>query len=188
MAEKELPPVELLHKILRYEPETGKLFWRHRPVEMFSDGKFSAERAAAMWNGRFAGKEAFTAKTADGYPNGRFAGVTYRAHRVVWAMCKGKPPMRHIDHINGDRADNRIKNLRDVSNHENTKNRFRRQDNTSGAVGVVWKKQAQKWTAKIGVAGKTLHLGYFESFEAAQAARQTAEVEHGFHANHGRTA
>lgn len=187
MAEKPLPPVELLHKILRYEHATGKLFWRHRPVEMFRDGKFYAERVAAAWNSRFAEKEAFTARV-DGYPCGRFSGSTYRAHRVIWAMCKGSDPTLDIDHVNGDRADNRIENLRDVSNHENTRNRKRRLDNTSGVVGVIWRTKTQTWQAKIGVAGRTLHLGYFDSFDDAVAARKTAEVKHGFHENHGRAA
>lgn len=170
-----------MRKLLRYERETGKLFWLERPREMFPD-----ERAWKIWNTRYAGKEAFTADNGNGYRRGAVFDKMYRAHRVIWAIHTGAWPDDHIDHINGVRDDNRIDNLRAVSHAENQKNCRGRKDNTSGVMGVHWYKRRGAWQAYIKVAGKNKHLGYFKSKEDAIAARAAAEIEYGFHENHGR--
>lgn len=187
MAAKPLPPQDLLHQLLRYEPETGKLYWRERPVSSFEDGEHSAERRAIAWNGKYAGTEACSAKKKNGYLNGRFFGSYYFAHRVIWKMVHGSDP-EHIDHVNGIKADNRITNLRSVSNHINHKNMPRQNNNTSGVTGVGWHGVTQKYHARIKVSGRTIHLGLFETFEDAVAAREAAELRYGFHRNHGRRA
>ena len=183
---KELPSPELLRKLLRYEPETGKLFWRERTPDLFKDGKYSAERNCAAWNGAWSGKEAFTAIDGQGYKVGSIFCCDYTAHRVIWAMVHGEWPIKQIDHINGIRDDNRITELRDVTHEENSKNQKRPLTNTSGVVGVSWYGRVQKWHARIQVGGKPKHLGYFTDFNEAVAARKAAEVKHGFHENHGR--
>lgn len=182
---KDLPPPELLRKLLSYKPDTGRLFWKERSADMFTDGKQTAEHICANWNSRFAGKEAFTTDNGYGYRTGSIFDCTYMAHRVIWAMIHDECPDT-IDHINGVRDDNRIENLRSVSLAENLKNQKRYSRNTSGVCGVYWHKRDNKWDAQIRVGGKLMHLGLFTDFDEAVAARKKAEVEHGFHQNHGR--
>lgn len=183
---KELPSPELLRKLLRYEPETGKLFWRERQVEMFTDGKYSAERSCAAWNSALVGKEALAAPHKEGYKQGRIFGRIYLAHRVIWAMVYGEWPLKCIDHISGVRDDNRIENLRAVSQAENSKNQKRRSNNISGVTGVIWHRPTQKWQAYIKINGNQKHLGLFTALNEAAAVRKAAEAEHGYHPNHGR--
>jgi hypothetical protein len=181
MAKRELPTPEELRQLLRYEPETGKLYWLERPLEMFRD-----EWLGKAWNTRWAGEEGLATPDSYGYLRGEIHGVSFFAHRVAWALTHGDWPIEQIDHINGQRDDNRIANLRCVSHAENQKNSALRKDNTTGRTGVHWHKKCGKWVAVIGVDGRPLHLGYFERFEDAVAAREKAEIEHGFHPNHGR--
>ncbi|WP_446719173.1 HNH endonuclease signature motif containing protein [Halocynthiibacter sp. C4] len=108
-----------------------------------------------------------------------------RAHRVIWAMFYGRWPAKDIDHINGDRTDNRISNLRHVSRAENARNSSRSSANTSGRTGVYKVKKSGKWNARIRVDGRFINLGFFKEFEAACAARAVAESKYGFSARHG---
>ena len=179
---KELPSPELLRKLLRYEPETGKLFWKFRPREMFV-----TKNIFGTWNTRWANAEAFTAVDGSGYKQGHAAGKHFRAHRVVWAVHFGRWPNHEIDHINGIKTDNRICNLRDVRHHDNMKNVSVPQASKSGHVGVRWVQEYRRWYAVIGNSGKRLYLGSFATKEGAIAARKQAEIEMGYHPNHGRT-
>lgn len=182
---KELPSPELLRKLLRYEPETGKLFWRERTPDMFEDGEQGAEWACNRWNSRYSGKEAFATIDGRGYKQGSIFGRNYRAHRVIWAMVYGEWA-EEIDHIHGVKDDNRISELRAVTHVQNGRNKKRPSTNTSGVVGVRWNKRRQKWHARITVGGNQNHLGLFTDFDEAVAARKVAEVKYGFHENHGR--
>ncbi len=181
MAAQELPDPELLRKLLRYEPETGKLFWNHRPLDMFKK-----KQTWAAWNTRWAGKEAFTSTNLHGYRQGNIFKCVTRAHRVIWAIVTGRWPSEQIDHINGIRTDNRLQNLREVSGSENSKNKCQRSNNTSGVTGVSWSRDKQKWLADIRVNRKQIYIGRFDNFEDAVAARKAAEAKYGFHENHGR--
>ena len=185
MTAKNLPSPDLLRKLLRYDPDSGKLYWRERTPDMFTDGKRSAEESCKAWNSRYSGKEAFTA-FRNGYPHGSIFSSIYSAHRVGWAIYFGECPVDEIDHINGICSDNRIKNLRSVSRSENMKNQKLRLRNTSGVCGVHWHSAKGKWQAYITSQGKNIHLGYFTDKDDAIAARKAAEVKYGFHANHGR--
>lgn len=187
MASRALPPQDVLRQLLSYDPETGKLFWKERDVRWFKDGRRSAQGNADWWNKRFAGKEAFTAREGSGYASGGIFGVIHKGHNVIWVMENGSI-QGEIDHINGDKADNRLCNLRDVSRAENMRNKSRNANNVSGVPGVFWHTASNAWVAKIGVDMKSVHLGVFPTFEAAVAARKAAEREHGFHENHGRAA
>lgn len=121
--------IELLRQLLRYEPETGKLYWLSRDVSLFHE---SATRTAAgtckWWNGRFAGKEAFTATGVHGCRAGRIFGQAHYAHRVAWALHHGGWPTDEIDHQDGDRANNRISNLREVMRQQEAGNTADLQD------------------------------------------------------------
>lgn len=138
-----------------------------------------------MWNTRYAGKEAFTA-ISNGYRRGRIFDHSFSAQRVVWAYVHGKWPANDIDHINGKRDDNRIVNLRDVTNADNHKNMRKRSDNTSGFTGVTWCKLYNKWNASIQVSGKRKNLGYFHDIDEAKTARMRAVAANAFHPNHGK--
>lgn len=94
-----------------------------------------------------------------------------------------------VDHINHDRTDNRIENLRLVNANENCKNQKASTRNKSGVVGVSWKSQKNKWHAQIMVDGKQIHLGFYDDIndaKDAKDARKVAERKYGFHENHGK--
>lgn len=184
MAAKALPDYDVLHKLLRYEPESGTLYWRERPLDMFTaSGRFTAEAFCRGWNNSFANKPALNCIEPRGYRKGAVFGVIYAAHRIIWKMETGQDP-QDIDHINGCRSDNRFTNLRDVTGAENTRNAQIRSDNTSGHVGVCRSGSSDRWVASIG----SKYIGSYRDIEDAIAARQAAETASGYHPNHGRTA
>lgn len=171
---------ELL-KLLIYDPDTGKLFWLSRDLSMFN-----SKRDYIWWNNRFANKEAFTSDNGDGYKVGSINGKNFKAHKVIWLLVYGETPKDQIDHINGDRSDNRLENLRMVSFLDNMKNQKMRSTNTSGHTGVYWYKRYDKWVAKINQNNKQITVGYFISKEDAIRARKMAEEKYNYHLNHGR--
>ena len=183
MTAKDLPTPVTLRKLLSYDPDTGLLTWKHRPLEMFA-----TEPAGKTWNTRFSGKPAFTTLHDRGYRQGFIYHKSYYAHRVAYAIYHGNWPVMGVDHVNGNTGDNRIENLRDVSPSVNGRNAAMWSNNTSGVCGVGWSKASKKWRAQIRVRNKDYHLGAFENFDDAVAARKAAEVEYGFHPNHGRPA
>jgi len=123
----------------------------------------------------------------NGYRFIKFKGRHYRAHRLAWLIVYGEWPLE-IDHINGIRHDNRMKNLRVVTSQENNRNRTIPSNNTSGVMGVSWNITAKKWKAKIEGNGKQIYLGIFNLKEDAIKARKEAEIKYGYHPNHGRVA
>ena len=114
-------------------------------------------------------------------------GKSFPAHRLIWMMVYGYWP-NEIDHINGNKQDNRLCNLRNVTRLENMRNQCVQKNSTSGVTGVYWNKWDKKWAARITVNRKFVHLGYFSNKEDAIATRKAAEVKYGFHENHGRKA
>lgn len=176
--------VSLLHKYFLYDADTGLLSWRKRTPDMLpGNAVCGREGECAAWNTRYAGTQAFVAAGSNGYHHGTVAGRALKAHRIAWAMTHGRWPTE-VDHINGDRSDNRIANLREVNRQTNSRNRGRRSDNSSGVVGV--RCVQGRWKARIHDNGKERHLGTFTSREAATAAWREAAERLGYHANHGR--
>jgi hypothetical protein len=188
MAVKPLPDQETLLKLLRYEPETGKLYWRERPVSMFRPGNTSSEHNCKVWNAAHAGREAYPCKNprgSRGYVQANLLGSKYLKHRIIWKMMTGQDPIE-VDHINGDKSDNRWMNLRAVGRRENSKNLCLHERNNSGCTGVFWNNQFSRWQASISANGRRMHLGLHTSKESAIIARKAAERDLGFHPNHGR--
>ena len=178
MSKRSLPPPELLLQLLRYEPETGKLFWRARPREMFDN-----DRLMKRWNTRYANKEAFTC-ILNGYYVGAVLAIPCKAHRVIWAMETGVWPENDIDHINRNRSDNRFSNLRSATRSENSKNVCSLPGSTSAYIGVSWHRASKRWIAQVSVNGKSVHLGCFNcEIEAAKAYDAAARFHYGEFAN-----
>lgn len=176
---KKLPSPQQVRKLLRYEPNTGKLFWRVRTPDMFSNSYRAADGNCRNWNSKHAGKEAFTS-VSNGYLVGSVFGIKMKSHRVIWAYTYGAWPKNQIDHIDGNKSNNRIENLRDVSNLINHRNMKRSSLNTSGHTGVH--RHQGKWRVKLG----NKHIGVYKNLDQAVKARLKAEAENNFHKNHGR--
>lgn len=115
---------------------------------------------------------------------------------LVYVSCRGSPVHSLVnktpkglctDHISGNTLDNRKSNLRSVSKKENGRNCRVNTDNSPGVCGVSFRKDTSKWSAKITVDCKVIYLGTcYETFEDAVKARKLAEIQYGFHENHGR--
>ena len=103
----------------------------------------------------------------------------YLIHRLIWAWHGySLEPNQQIDHIDGNRLNNCIENLRPASNKQNQENRKSAQkNNKTGVKGVCWSKAKKKWEAYISHNGTKKHLGYYENIEDAKAARIAAEKE-----------
>lgn len=117
-----------------------------------------------------AGKRAGCLHTKDGYRYVQYNKKLYSEHRIIWELLNGEiPEGLCIDHINRDRSDNRIENLRLVTISENGFNR--------GAKGYHWNSSEKKWKAAIRLNGVTTHLGYFSSEDDARQAYLKAKNE-----------
>ena len=165
-----LPSQAILKELLDYDPESGVLRWRAR----------TGPDALRCWNSRWTGKVAFTT-LSNGYHQGCILGQRVFAHRVAWKWWSGEDA-GEIDHINGEKTDNRIANLRSVTRIENSRNQRLRASNKTGVSGVFWVEE--KGFYQVTCAGR--NFGRFTRKSDAIAARRAAERELGFHPNHGR--
>lgn len=109
----------------------------------------------------------------------------YLAHRLAWLYMYGEFPKEQLDHVNHERNDNRIANLREVTHQENGCNQKLRCTNTSGVMGVSWDKVRNKWAVAIKAKSKLIHLGRYKTKSRAISVREMAEILYGFHKNHG---
>ena len=160
MRERNIIDQNYLRSLLEYDPDTGHFFWR-------SSGK-----------GRKLGQPAgaLNRTKGQGYVSIGIDKSKFRAHRLAFIYMTGDCP-DEIDHINGDRADNRWDNLRAVTRSQNNMNATRRGDNSSGQRGVSWVGRVNRWRAFITIEGKQKHLGYFIHFDEACAAYRAAAIE-----------
>ena len=153
------------HRIFRYDPVWGKLYYR-------------IDRGTQGIRGREVGW------VNDGYRKTKIDGKCYSVHRIIWLMVYGNWP-NNIDHVNHAPDDNRIENLRSVTHHENLLNQKLQKNNKSGIVGVRWCGPRNKWLARISINKNVVHLGYFDNIFEAACARKSAENKNGYHQNHG---
>lgn len=184
--EKAFPSVSTLRELLDYDSETGALTWKARDARHFeAQSEHKAIAVAKSFNNRHAGNLALK-EPRNGYPSGVLLRQTFYAHRVIWAIFYGEWPEQQIDHINHNRADNRIVNLRLASHTQNMRNQPMKKNNTSGVTGVSWDVSSKKWQATIRAEGRRIHLGHFCEKQAAVDARLNAEKTWDYHPNHGR--
>ena len=147
---------QVLRDLLSYDPKSGQLSWR------FAHGRHGRIPAGPISN----------RVDSYGYLRIQLDGLPCRAHRVCWMLTHGSWPVGDIDHINGDRTDNRLCNLRDVDESTNMQNQRKpARNNTTGFLGVCLKRQGHpRWVAQLRIKGKTFHIGTFGSPEEAHAA------------------
>lgn len=174
-------PVLTLREALDYNPQTGLFFWRERPVHHFcNDMRWSAQNNCNRWNSRFAEKECFTTKQRNGYLSGVVDCTRLLAHRVAWAITAGSWPPDTVDHINGQRGDNRLCNLRLATRKEQSRNCASSKSSTSSFLGVSWRSDRKVWRAVIGDGSRQVFLGTFsDETEAAKAYDEAAKELHG---------
>lgn len=159
--------IEEISKRVSYDPITGKL---HRIKDKHGEGI----------------KREITTIANNGYIYFSFDRKVYLAHRFAWFSCFGGDISKQIDHINGNRLDNRLGNLRLVSATENNKNLKLNSKSSTGIMGVHFHPSNNKWRVSIHNNSKKVELGYHFSFLDACCARKSAEVKYGYHENHGR--
>lgn len=160
---------DILKIFLTYDSTTGTFTWKARYI-------------AGTPIGTIAGNVQGTLPDA-GYVQISLLGKLYSAHRLAWLFTYGKFPDKQIDHIDHDRTNNRISNLRETTQHVNMKNKSMYCTNITGYSGV--QPHGQMWKATIGVNGKKVLLGVFKTFEEAVAARKAGEKLLAYHENHG---
>lgn len=161
--------VERLKELVRFDYEKGRFFWLRETGKGIKLSK----------NGEVGSYD------SHGYGQVRLDKKIYKEHRLVWLYHYGVWPEKQIDHINHERRDNRIENLREVSNQENSKNRPKQKNNTSGYQGVSFNKTRKKYHAYITIDGYRLTIGNYECLDDAIAARKEKEVEFGYSEMHG---
>jgi hypothetical protein len=165
-------------EVVSFDADTGLFRWKPRHERFFG-----SLRDCRKWNSRFAGKPALCTLSSKGYLAGRILGRTVKAHRAAWAVAYGEWPERQIDHINGDRSDNRLSNLRQASNSQNCCNQ-RPRPGASRFKGVspyfIRERNTGRWLAKIYKDGREIVLGRFDcEREAAIAYNEAAIRLHG---------
>jgi hypothetical protein len=171
-----LVSAEHARSILDYDPGTGIFTWKKRAGKTPDDNR---------WNTRNACNEA-GATHCGGYREICINGNRFLSHRLAWLIDTGEWPKDQIDHIDGDRSNNRRLNLRQATDSDNRKNQKIRSNNSSTVMGVSWRPKYGAWRARINVNKKDVHLGSFREFSDAVEARKLAEIMYGFHPNHGR--
>ena len=167
--------ITFLCEAVAYDSVTRAFVWRATPRSHFRN-----ERAWRASNTkRPAGKRAET-RHRKGYLYLALVIDSKRrnilAHRAAWAITKGKWPEHEIDHINRNRTDNRLGNLRETTHALVQQNVGLRRDNTSGVTGVSWYKRMGKWRSRIVVDGR-YRTRWFDTQEEAVKARLAMKAE-----------
>lgn len=147
----------LVRDLFDYDPETGSLTWRNVRSKRVNIG----DNAGTI--------------NDQGYRTVSVNHASCRVSRIIWLFVYGYLPENVIDHINRDRLDNRISNLREASRICNSRNSGNRKNNTSGVKGVHWYKRCGTWHAQIMINRKSHSLGQYKDFDEAVCARLAGE-------------
>jgi hypothetical protein len=162
---RKLPSAEYLRQCFEYNAATGELRWRHRPQE-----HFETVRSFKRWNTIHAGHTAGWQKP-DGYLFVCLNGVDWHMARIIYKMHHEDDPGL-VDHIDRDRKNNRIDNLRTVTYRQSNRNRLWKVS-AAGFPGV-WR-DGRRFGARIWVNGRSIYLGCFATAEEAHAAYRAAD-------------
>ena len=156
---------EEAHKFFEYKD--GELYWKENP-------KYHSKKGQKVGY-----------QTKKGYVKLGLHKVHYYVHRIIYLMHHKVCPAQ-IDHIDNNKANNRIENLREATTQQNSCNEKLRSTNTSGVKGVYFNKRKQQWHARVSHFYKEIHVGYFKTLEEAEKAvkEKRAEIHKEF-ANHG---
>ena len=146
--------------LVLFEYKNGKLLCRTKTSHKSNKVKVGEEVGHVTWNE---------------YLRTKIHYKEYFVHKIIFLMHHGYIP-QIVDHIDGNRGNNKIINLREASSSQNCENRAKRCDSTSGYIGVTLCKKSMKWQAKIGHKGKRTHLGLFSSPELAGNAYMEAKA------------
>lgn len=162
-------PLAGLEKVLRYDANTGLLYWTTYIYRIKKPGDLAGHQ------------------NASGYIEIRFDRKNYQGHRVAWYLHTGEDPgVLQVEHIDTNRSNNKIDNLRLASSAQNSWNTGKKSGTTSKYKGVAFYARYGKWISQIRANGKTTHLGYFtDELEAHRAYCLAAVDMHGEFANFG---
>lgn len=168
---------EFVRSIFDYNPETGIFLWKHR---------FEICKCVINWNKKHAGREAGRT-TRSGYREVNINNNFYMVHRLIWLHATGEWPKNEIDHINVNKLDNRLINLREATRTQNTYNRIIKKGNNTGFRGVRFRDDVKKkqFAVCIGFKGRTINLGYYKTAEEAHEVYKKAVKK--YHGEFGRT-
>lgn len=159
-----------LKQIMNYCPQTGEFTWLETRRGVTRIGM----RAGATYN--------------NGYRVINVDKHRVSEHRLAFVYMLGRLPRGVVDHINGEKSDNSWANLREVTHSQNNMNQKLGVRNSTGVIGVRFRKQRNKWVAFISYQGKQKHIGHYNNFFDAVCARKSAEIEYGYYENHSRVA
>jgi len=157
---------ELVRSLFNYNSDDGILIWKISPSDKVKSGDVAG-------------------RISNGYLQTGLKGKKYYNHRIMFLFHHGYLP-EFIDHIDGNRLNNKINNLRECTWQQNHFNRKIQKNNTSGVKGVSWNKPAKKWLARITFKMKVYNLGFFEDIKNAEIAVRKKRLKlHGEFANNG---
>jgi hypothetical protein len=159
-ANKMIITKEFLHQRFKYQ--NGFLFYKSKPANRIKIGDMAGY------------------KNGDGYLVVEINHKCYGIHRLIFMMFNGYLP-NEIDHIDNNRLNNKIENLRPATKFQNFLNRTKRSDNTSGVKGVYWHKDRKKWQVSLSVNKKSKYFGLFDNFELAKLV--SIEARNKYHGN-----
>ena len=156
-----------LKELLFFDPETGIFIWRVKPSNPVKRGSVAGHLGVL------------------GYTLIGIDGLVYPAHRLAYLWMMGEFPPHEIDHIDGQRANNKWSNLRPVTKSQNQQNSKMRIDNTSGHKGITWNTDRQKWMARVQIGNKRHYLGIYDDLaQAVQAVKTSRSKLHGEFTRH----
>jgi hypothetical protein len=158
---------EYLKSILDYDLETGIFTWKVNKSQRCKIGNI------AGW-------------LSNGYREIEIDSKKYKVHRLAWLYVNGEIPKNLIDHIDGNRLNNKISNLREATYQQNGENYKKPKTNTSGVKNASWHKSSNKWVVSISIKNIKKTIGYFDNLEFAELVAIEARNKYRLEfANHG---